>query len=114
MKSVVQIQRQGKVKDVRASAAGSRLPTEEIDSTVALIQALIPLGLQAVGEALDAEVTALAGTRYCRTDGRPGVVRWGQQPGSVYLADQKLPVPVPRIRDRVANREIPLTTYERL
>ena len=114
MKSVVQIQRQGKVKNVRASAVASGLPTEEIDSTVALIQALIPLGLQAVGEALDAEVTALAGTRYCRTGGRPGVVRWGQQPGSVYLADQKLPVPVPRVRDRVANREIPLTTYERL
>ena len=114
MKSVVQIQRQGKVKNVRASTAASGLPTEEIDSTVALIQALIPLGLQAVGEALDAEVTTLAGTRYCRTGGRPGVVRWGQQPGSVYLADQKLPVPVPRVRDRVANREIPLTTYERL
>lgn len=114
MKSVVQIQRQGKVKDVRASAAASGLPTEEIDSTVALIPALIPLGLQAVGEALDAEVTAWAGLRYCRTGGRPGVVRWGQQPGSVYLADQKLPVPVPRVRDRVANREIPLTTYERL
>ena len=61
MKSVDQIQRQGKVKDVRASAAASGLPTEEIDSTVALIQGLIPLGLQAVGEALDAEVTALAG-----------------------------------------------------
>src|ERR1022692_4702014 len=65
MKRGVQIQRQGKVKDVRASAAASGLPTEEIDSTVALIQALIPLGLQAVGEALDAEVTTLAGTRYC-------------------------------------------------
>jgi hypothetical protein len=60
---------------VRASAAASGLPTEEIDRTVALIQALIPLGLQAVGEALDAEVTAWAGTRYCRTGGRPGVVR---------------------------------------
>ena len=104
MKSVVQIQRQGKVKNVRASAAASGWPTEEIDSTVALIQALIPLGLQAVGEALDAEVTTWAGTRYCRTGGRPGVVRWGQQPGAVYLADQKLPVPVPRVRDRVANR----------
>ena len=114
MKSVVQIQRQGKVKNVRASAAASGLPTEEIDSTVALIQALIPLGLQAVGEALDAEVTTLAGTRYGRTGGRPGVVRWGQQPGSVYLADQKLPIPVPRVLDRGANREIPLTTYARL
>ena len=114
MKSVIQIQRQGKVKHVRASAAAAGVPMGEIETTVALIQALIPLGLQAVGEALDAEVTALAGTRYCRTGGRPGVVRWGQQPGSVYLADQKLPVPVPRVRDRVANREISLTTYERL
>ena len=107
MKSVVQIQRQGKVKDVKASAAASGLPTEEIETTVALIQALIPLGLHAVGEALEAEVIALAGTRYRRTGGHAGVVRWGQQPGSVYLADQKLPVPVPRVRDRVANREIP-------
>jgi len=81
---------------------------------VALIQALIPLGLHAVGEALEAEVGALAGARYRRTGGRPGVVRWGQQPGFVYLADQKLPVPVPRVRDRGANREIPLITYERL
>ena len=56
----------------------------------------------------------MAGARYRRTDGRPGVVRWGQQSGSVYLADQKLPIPVPRVRDRVANREIPLATYERL
>jgi len=100
MKRVVQIQRQGKVKDVRvkdvrASATASGLPAEEIDTTVALIQALIPLGLHAVGEALEAEVVALAGARYRRTGGRPGVVRWGQQPGSVYLADQKLPVPVP-------------------
>jgi len=66
MKSVVQIQRQGKVKDVRALAAAAGL----IDSTVALIQAL-PLGLQAVGEALDTEVTALAGTRYCRREDVP-------------------------------------------
>ena len=45
MKSVVQIQRQGKVKDVRASAAASGLPAEEIETKVALIQPLIPLGL---------------------------------------------------------------------
>jgi hypothetical protein len=114
MKSVVQIERQGKRTDVRASAAAAGLPTEEIETKVALIQALIPLGLQAVGEALDAEVTALAGIRYCRRGGQSGVDRWGQQRGSVYLADQKLPIPVPRVRDRAANREVALTTYERL
>ncbi|MGH3515183.1 MAG: IS256 family transposase [Pseudonocardiaceae bacterium] len=113
MKSVVQIQRQGKVKNVsRPAAAG--WPTEEIETKVALIQALIPLGLQAVAEALEAEVVALAGARYHRT-GRPaGVVRWGQQRGSVYLADQKLPIPVPRVRDRATNREVALTTYAQL
>lgn len=114
MKSVVQIPRQGKVKDVSASTAAAGWPPEEIETTVALIQALIPLGLPAVGEALEAEVVALAGDRYRRTGGRPGVVRWGQQLGSVYLADQKLPIPVPRVRDQAANREVPLATDERL
>jgi putative transposase len=30
------------------------------------------------------------------------------------LADQKLPIPVPWVRDRAANREVSLTTYEQL
>ena len=59
---------------------------ESIDeSTVSLsmIQALIPLGLRAVEEKLQAEVTALAGARYAHEDSHPGVVRWGRQPGSI-------------------------------
>jgi putative transposase len=114
MKRGVPTQRQGKVNDVTASAAASGLPTEETDSTVARIQALIPLGLHAVGEAVEAEAVAFASARYRRTDGRPGGVRWGQQPSSGYLADPKLPIPIPRVRDRGANQTIPLTTYERL
>jgi len=41
----------------------------DVDSRVALIHALIPLGLNAVAEALEAEMTALAGERYSRTGG---------------------------------------------
>lgn len=78
---------------------------------LAMIQALIPLGLKAVEQALVAEVHELAGPRHARDDGRPDVVRWGAQRGSIYLADQKLPVTVPRVRDRQAQREVPLTTY---
>lgn len=44
-----------------------------------MIQALIPLGLRAAEEALQAEVTALAGPRYARDDARPDVVWWGQR-----------------------------------
>ena len=82
--------------------------------TLAMIQALIPLGLRAVEEALQQEVRALAGTRYARADGHPGISRWGTQPGSIFLADQKLPIVVPRVRDRQARCEVPLTTYQQL
>ncbi len=79
--------------------------------TLAMIQALIPLGLRAVEDALQAEVSALAGRRYGRDDNRPSVVRWGKQRGSIYLADQKLPLLVPRVRDLQECRELPLATY---
>jgi putative transposase len=83
-------------------------------AALAMIQALIPLGLKAVEEALLAEVTALAGPRYRRDDAHPNVVRWGKQGGSIYLADQKLPITVPRVRDRVVGRELALSTYTAL
>lgn len=82
--------------------------------TLAMIQALIPLGLRAVAEMLEAEVAALAGARYAHEDGRSAVVRWGRQRGSIYLADQKLPIAVPRVRDRQQRVEVPLATYQQL
>ncbi|HKV50240.1 MAG TPA: transposase [Gemmatimonadaceae bacterium] len=82
--------------------------------TVAMIQALIPLGLKAVEDALLGEVEQLAGPRYGRGDAHPAVVRWGAQRGSIYLADQKLAIAVPRVRDRAAERELPLATYAAL
>ena len=82
--------------------------------SVAMIQALIPLGLRAVEDALVREVTALAGVRYARADGHPDVVRWGHQAGSVFLADQKLALQVPRVRNLAAAQEVPLPTYQQL
>jgi transposase-like protein len=76
-----------------------------------MIQALIPLGLKAVKELLQEEVIRLAGARYSRTGGTPGFARWGQQQGSVYLADQKVTVTVPRVRDTHRDQEVPLGTY---
>jgi hypothetical protein len=114
MKRVFRIQGEGKVKDIGLRGLGDYRDVDGLDAKVALIQALIPLGLQAVGDLLAEEVTQLAGPRYARTGGQPGLVRWSQQPGSVYLADQKLPTPVPRVRDLARNTEVPLTTYQQL
>lgn len=81
------------------------------ESRWAAIQALIPLGLKAVEEELQKEITELVGGRYSRGG---DVKRWGQNPGSVFLGDQKVYVPVPRARNVQTNSEIQLKSYERL
>jgi transposase-like protein len=84
----------------------------EVDTRIALIQALIPVGPEAFHAELQRELVSLVG-EYVRTGRQPGLVRWTPQAGSIYLADQKLPITVPRVRDRQQNREVPLTTYQR-
>ena len=83
---------------------------EDIDVRVALIQALIPEGLKAVNEKLQAEVLSLAGEK--RRHGKENT-RWGRQPGSVYLSDQKVPIEVPRVRNKLRNIEVPLEYYKK-
>ena len=114
MRNVIRITTEGKVRPVRRRALDAIPAVDDQASLVALIQAVIPLGLQAVGDVLEAEVTKLAGDRYSRTGGQPRLVRWGQQPGSVYLLDQKLPIAYPRVRDLARKQEVPLATYEQL
>ena len=41
-------------------------------------------------------------------------MRWGRQWGSVYLLDQKVPIRVPRVRDRRLGVEVSLESYRRL
>lgn len=113
MPSVVRITAQGKVKDCGSREAAAHADLRDLDTMVPLIQALIPLGLQAFAEVMQAEVAALAGAKYSRSGGAPEVVRWGRQPGSIFLADQKVPVAVQRVRDRHRRQEIPLQSYER-
>lgn len=88
-----------------------KLNTDDLDVSIALIQTLIPYGLKAVAEKLKAEFELLTGKRY--QHGKENL-RWGKQGGSVYLRDQKIPIMVPRIRNKRLNQEVSLETYERL
>ena len=110
-RKVRQIGRKGKDVSLRAVPVTA---APDLDSRVALIQALIPVALDKVHEALKEEIQSLAGERYARTGRQPGHVRWTSQRGSIYLADQKIPIQVPRVRDRLRNQEVPLQIYERL
>jgi putative transposase len=113
-----------KVRRIRRTGQGTEVIAEQlaavpesaavINTKVELIQALIPLGLLHVEESLQQEVERLAGPRYAREGGKPGVVRYGKQLGSIYLGDQKLGIEVPRVRNLRHNREIPLRTYRQL
>jgi len=114
MNRVFRVTTPGKVKDIGLRGLGDIAEGDQLDAKVALIQALIPVGLQAVHELLDAEVVRLAGERHQRTGRQPGCVRWGQQRGSIYLADQKLPLTHTRVRDRRRNQEVPLQSYHAL
>ena len=62
------------------------IPLDDGTTMLALIQALIPLGLRAVAQALAAEGTALAGARYARDDARPELMRWGAQPAPAWTS----------------------------
>jgi len=85
--------------------------SEEINLKMAVIQELIPVGLNEIAKELQAEVTRLAGRKYERGGDN---ARWGRQNGSIYLRDQKFPIKVPRVRDTTANQEVLLETYQRL
>jgi hypothetical protein len=113
MKRVFRIEAKGKMKDVGRRGLETIPEADGIDTRVTLIQALIPIGLEAVSEELQAEVLRLAGPKHKRTGGVPGAVCWGYQRGSIYLADQKLPITYQRVRDLPRNRELPLPTYQR-
>jgi len=114
MKRILRIDRGVKVKRARVKElCDVSLKAMDIDVRMELIQALIPLGLWHVKEVLEQEVKVLAGERYKR-EGMEGYDRWGKQWGSVYLRDQKVPILVPRVRNRQAGKEISLRSYERL
>jgi hypothetical protein len=87
------------------------LKADDLGIMAALIQSLIPAGLEAVCEELQREVSLLVGRRY--EHGKENT-SWGSQPGSVYLQEQKVPLMIPRVRNKPSNKEIPLKIYQKL
>ena len=81
-------------------------------SKAMMIQMLIPIGLKAVEEMLQEEVTKLAGDRYSHSDSENK--RWGTNPGSVFLGEEKVGIKVPRVRNTTTGSEVPLDSYSEL
>lgn len=110
MKAMV-LKRGKRINDKVQQAIGEMERDMSFESRMAAIQALIPIGLAVVEKELQREVKELVGERYSRGG---GTKRWGENPGSVYLGDQKVKVAVPRVRNLAKNQEVQLQSYDRL
>lgn len=115
MKSLTRKRGKGKVKvaDLRNSlrqtmALGS---IDDADVKIWLLQAGMPAILAQVQTMFEEEVKRIAGSP--RTHGKINT-RWGEQGGSIYILDQKIPVDVPRVRNKTTDTEVPLAAYQAL
>ena len=110
MRKVLRIGSKRKPKPTKREKSFS----SDLNTRIEMIQALIPIGLMAVAEQLEQEVKHLTGERYSRQGGLPGHHRWGSQPRSIYLSDQKMRIDVSRVRNSLKNEEVPLYTCQAL
>jgi transposase-like protein len=77
-----------------------------------LLQHYAEMARLLAGEIMDEEVETLAGERYSRDKPYGGRYRrWGQNPGSIRIDGERVPVDVPRVRDVEAGVERPLQSY---
>ncbi len=106
---VIRTGKRSKGKEGRKKRQQIQEEVRILDSRFELIQMLIPLGLKAVEEELQQEVEQLVGRGASRD---PENRRWGRNPGSVYLGDQKVRLEVPRVRNVVVRQEVPLESYQ--
>lgn len=112
MKKVIRFGVGSKSKNRTETIRAMEASSNDLNGRVELIQMLIPLGLKGVHDELRDEVRRLVGERHSRQS--PGIGRWGKNPGSVYLGDQKILIDVPRVRNTNDGCEIPLQSYQAL
>jgi putative transposase len=98
----------------RQLAVGLPLPLvevwEELQPAVERLAGLA--GLKIIRAVIEDEVTRRVGPRH-QPDPASRCLRWGQQPGYVVFAGQKVAVERPRVRTR-QGEEVPLDSYARL
>jgi transposase-like protein len=68
-----------------------------------------------INELLESEVSSLAGEKYSRDKPHEGrYFRWGKNPGSVRIGEEKVPLNIPRVYDREHEQNVSLENYRKL
>ena len=93
----------------------SWLKEQSIDLRVGILQNHLSICQIMINELLEEEVIEKAGTRYSRQKPNNGQwSRWGYNPGSVKIGDQRLKIDVPRLFDNLDEKNTPLQRYEEI
>jgi putative transposase len=88
---------------------------QPIDVQLSVAQQHLDICKLVINSVLDVGVKELCGERYSRDKPHEGRYdRWGYNPGSVKMGNQKLVIDVPRIYDNEADANAPLPIYEQL
>ena len=88
---------------------------QSIDTQLEIISHHMEICRIVINSIIDREVCDYTGERYSHNKPNNGrYSRWGFNPGSVKLGDQKVPIDVPRILDKEEKKNIPLEYYEML
>ena len=82
-----------------------------IDSQHLLISMLLPPAVKAFFSDLEAEVNQMCGERYRHTN--EAMTRWGNQPGSIIMGNQRVSIKNLRVRDTITGKEVIPATYAR-
>lgn len=112
------VNRRGRPRKNRVKGNPSEMRWEEFQKLekrrrIQLIHELIPIGLMAVAEELQREVSELLDQDSSKPESeRQELKRYGSNPGTVRLSDQILPIKVPRVRG--LQGELSLESYKLL
>lgn len=91
------------------------LKAQDVATRVAMIRDVTEIVRIVASELFEDEVVELAGARHSRDKPHGGkYVRHGSNPGSIQIGEQRVPIQVPRVRDRVEGACQPLETYQGL
>ena len=91
------------------------LLAQSIDTQLEIISHHMEICRIVINSIIDREVCDYTGERYSHNKPYNNrYSRWGFNPGSVKLGDQKVPIDVPRILDKEEKKNIPLEYYEML
>ena len=94
-----------------AGKVGDELALFTMRMREGLLAASVAIGLEAMSEVMEAEVTELAGPKGKHDSAARAAYRHGREDGSVVLGGRKIPVRRPRVR-AVTDTELHLESYD--